>query len=192
MIYRISADYFPAEVEGNSWEFESTEGMTVLLVSFGKATKGQRECVLIERNYAPEYWYENSAELARYEIEHYDFQGQRIEFNRWLRYLELPLLVGNSWSDTLDAVEVVSGERVERRVVSYGKAEAIETVKVQAGTFRECYKVSLVRERETFVNFALRECDTIRTCEWYAPDVGLVKFVENGEEYSLVRLALLQ
>ncbi len=191
VIYRMSANYFPLETKGNSWEFESESGATLLLLSSGETIEGGRECFLIERNYFPEHWYKDSKELAKYEVEYYDFGGERITLaSQWIRYLELPLIEGNSWNDTLEAVKNVFGERVQRTVVSYGKVEGIELVEVQAGRFSQCYKIGVKRFRETYVNSTLLESDTTLKYEWYAPDVGLVRFDENGDVYSLVRTTI--
>ena len=186
----MSADYFPIEVEGNSWEFEGDDEVRLLVLSSGQAVRGDRECYLVERNYSPQYWYETFGELARYETEYYDFGGERIEFNQWLRYVELPLIRGNCWSDTMDVVKTVLGQRVRRRVISRGRVEGIEVVDVQAGRFHECYKIRIERVRETVVESAPLQTDTTSVCEWYAPNVGLVKFSENGKVYRLVRLVV--
>jgi hypothetical protein len=186
----MSADYFPIETAGNSWEFERDDGVRLLVLASGEAVRGDRECYLVERNYSPEYWYEDSRELARYEMEYYDIGGQRVEFDQWLRYLELPLVAGNCWSDTMDVVKTVLGEKVRRRVVYRGKVEGIEAVQVKAGRFRECYRIGMERMRETFVESVLLDADTTYICEWYAPDAGLVKFSEDGQVYSLIRLVV--
>lgn len=189
----MSSDYFPLEIRGNSWEFENGEGTRVSLVSFGSAIKGDRECYLIERNYSPEYWYEDSKELSRYQVEYYDFGGERIVLaSQWMRHLELPLLRANSWEDTLHVAEFVSGEKVERRIVSCGKIEAIESVEVPTGQFNQCYRIRLERLRETLVNSFLIESDTILIYEWYAPNIGLVKFSQNGDVYKLIRVTIHQ
>jgi hypothetical protein len=187
----MSSDYFPFETEGNSWEFESEEGSELLLLSSGEAIKGDRECFIVERNFSPEYWYRDSGELARYEVEDYDFGGETIIFvNRWTRCLELPLIEKNWWSDTLEVVKNVLGETVERKVVSSGRVEGVETVDVEAGRFHQCYKVRLDRLRETRVNSELLQSDTTLSIEWYAPDIGLVKFQRNGAMYNLVRVTI--
>jgi len=187
----MSSDYFPFETEGNSWEFESEDGASLLLLSSGEAIRGERECFIIERNFSPEYWYRSSCELARYEVEDYDFGGETVVLvNRWVRHLELPLVEKNSWSDTLEVVKSVLGETVERRVVSYGKVEGIESVDVEAGRFHQCYRVRLERLRETRVESVLLESDTTLSYEWYAPDIGLAKFHENGVTYNLVRVTI--
>ncbi len=191
LIHRMSADYFPMETAGNRWEFESEDGVKLLLLSSGEAMKGDRDCFLVERNYSPEYWYEDSRELAKYEIEYHGFGGERIVLTgRWVRYLELPLVLGNSWSDSVDVQKTVSGEDVQRKVMSRGEVEAIEFVDVQAGRFDHCYKVKMTKSRETLVDSILLESDTTLTYEWYAPDVGLVKFSENGTVYNLIRVTI--
>lgn len=189
----MSADYFPLETQGNSWEFENEDGARLLLFSFGNTIKGERECCLIERNYSPEYWYEDSKELAKYEMEYYDFGGERIVFtSQWMRWLELPLIEGNSWRDTLDVGEIVLGEKVQRKIVSDANVEGIELVEVQAGRFHQCYKIRIKRLRDTWVNSTLLESDTTLLYEWYAPDIGLVKFNKNGDVYNLIEVTIHQ
>lgn len=189
----MSANYIPIEVEGNRWEFESGDGARLLLLSSGETIKGERDCFLIERNYSPEYWYKDSHQLARYEMEYYDFGGERVVLSsQWMRYLELPLIRGNSWGDTFDVEKSVFGEKVRRRILSQGKIEAIESAEVEAGRFQQCYRVRVERIRETYVNSTLLESDTTLTYEWYAPDIGLVKFDQNGNVYSLIRVTIHQ
>jgi hypothetical protein len=191
MIYRMSADYFPFESEGNSWELETDLGESLLYLSGGSSVQGNRECYLVERNYSPEYWYEDSGELARYEMEYYEFGGERILLTEeWMRYVELPLFTGNLWADTLEVERLVFGERVTRRLISGGQVKGVETVEVPAGRFPQCYEVEMTRSTETYVNDVLTESDTSRAVEWYGPDVGMVKNVIDGKVYRLVRLKI--
>ncbi|OYD16429.1 hypothetical protein CH330_02905 [candidate division WOR-3 bacterium JGI_Cruoil_03_51_56] len=90
-----------------------------------------------------------------------------------LHYLSLPLSQGDHWYDT-------ESERELFEVV------AKETVKLRAGTFPDCYKISVV---STTSNQA--------TLEWFAPDVGPVKWksravwFKDGVRHELVRSAVL-
>lgn len=189
LIYRMSADYFPFELDGSSWEFETESGENLLLFSGGDAVQGNRECYLIERNYSPEYWYEDGKELARYEEQYYELGGERILLTgEWMRYIELPLFAANSWADTLEAERDVFGERVIRRLVSCGTVKDVAIVDVPAGRFPQCYEIDMTRSTETYVNGILIESDTSRTVEWYGPDVGMVKYRVDGDLYRLVRL----
>jgi len=90
-----------------------------------------------------------------------------------VRYLSLPLSKGRNWYDTEEQREWF--EVVTR-----------ETVKVEAGTFPDCYKVAIV---STGVDWAMHQ--------WYAPDVGQVKWesraawTKDGVKHELVRKAEL-
>jgi hypothetical protein len=65
--------------------------------------------------------------------------------------LKFPFKVGTSW-------QVNSKEKDNKTIVSTN-----DTVDVKAGTFRECIKVKI---REDY--------------EWYAPNIGLVKLINNS------------
>jgi hypothetical protein len=189
LIYRMSADYFPLEAEGSSWEFESEIGERTLLLSGGGTVQGNRDCYLIERNYSEEYWYEDGKEVARYASEDYHLGGERISLTReWMRYVELPLFEANSWADTLEVEKEVFGVLVLRRIISRGAVKNIETVEVPAGRFPHCYKIELVRSTETYVDSVLAQSDTTRTVEWYGPDVGMVMYSADSDLYRLVKL----
>ena len=117
------------------------------------------------------------------------YNSNNIEFEKKKRYvLKYPITKGNTWTEESKTFLILrrypyfdykatANFQLKNKVISLN-----ETIKVPAGSFEKCIKI--VGEGNTTF-FGDSEIGTIKikikTQEWYAPNIGLVKAVRIEE-----------
>jgi len=157
------ADYFP-NADGNWWEYQYSDSLTVRLEFSGIETIGITEVQKLIRNDEGEidmdYLSKNETEIILYTSSH-----------SWTAFtlVRLPLLEGNSW----EAFRfVIMGDTTT--IIAYLKEK--HSVSVPAGEFADCYPIYY--ENQTYGEPVII---------YFAPDVGPVRF-----EYSTGRVEVLK
>ncbi len=191
LVYRTGANYLPIENAGSKWIFETEDGRILTMETGGKTTKDDRDCYIIENNYRTEYWYKTTGELSKYVTHTIQYGGEDFLLTeRWMKHLELPLILGNCWEDSFEIEKTILGEKIRRTLKSRGEIEEIEDLVVPAGRFMECYKVKteiiIADSSEFFPSFS----DTSIVYEWYGPNIGIVKKIEDGETQNLIEFEI--
>jgi hypothetical protein len=184
-LYRARSDYFPL-VPGSRWTYRDVAGDTSIDSVVGDSWVAGRACVVVFRDYAPEYWTKQPATVRRFTRLSTTVGGQEyvLEERYGLAYA-LPLVEGATWTESFrDTVVLLGTDTVFLKDSVSGRVAAIEDINTPAGTFIQCYRVETYREVE-----AAEASYTADYTEWLAPDVGLVKCRTGTGERELTDYA---
>ena len=178
--YRARSDYFPL-VPGSRWTYD-VAGNTAIDSVVGDSAVDGRACVVVLRDYAPEYWTKQVTEVRQFTSLVASRGGQEYVLEERYRLVyALPLVEGATWSESFrDTIVLMGTDTVFLKDSLRSRVAAIDSVATQAGTFIECYRVETHREVE-----AAELSFTADYSEWLAPGVGLVKRVTGTEERLL-------
>jgi hypothetical protein len=182
--YRAKSDYFPL-IPGSRWTYiDSVVGGSYTAIDsvVGDSAVDGRACVVVLRDYAPEYWTKQVAEVRQFTSLVASRGGQEYVLEERYRLIyALPLVEGATWSESFrDTIVLMGTDTVFLKDSLRSRVAAIDSVATQAGTFIECYRVETHRDVE-----AAELSFTADYSEWLAPGVGLVKRVTGTEERVL-------
>jgi len=174
--YRARSDYFPL-IPGSRWTYD-VAGNTAIDSVVGDSSVDGRACVVVLRDYAPEYWTRQSYQVRRFTHLTANRNGQEYVLEkRFGLVYALPLVDGASWDESFrDTVVLMGTDTVFVEDSVSGRVAAIEDIETQAGTFIQCYRVETHREVE-----AAELSFTADYAEWLAPGVGVVKRVTGPD-----------
>ena len=178
--YRAKSDYFPL-VPGSRWTYK-VAGYTAIDSVGSDSSVADRACVVVLRDYAPEYWTKQLTAVRLFTRLTANRGGQEyvIEERYGLVYA-LPLVEGATWDESFrDTIVLMGTDTVFLKDSVSGRVAAIEDIETPAGTFIQCYRVDTHREVE-----AAEASFTADYSEWLAPGVGLVKRMTGTEEQVL-------
>jgi hypothetical protein len=178
--YRARSDYFPL-IRGSRWTYD-VEGNTEIDSVAGDSVIDSRDCVVVLRDYAPEYWTKDVTGVTQFTslVVNRGGQDDVLEEEYRLMYA-LPFVLGANWHSVYHDTVVVQGtDSVTVRDSIDGRVTAIEDITTPAGTFVQCYRVETHREIE-----AAELSYTTDYSEWLAPGVGLVKRVTGTDSLIL-------
>jgi hypothetical protein len=178
--YRAKSDYFPL-IPGSRWTYD-VEGNTAIDSVVGDSAVDGRTCVVVLRDYAPEYWTKEVTTVEKFTSLVVNRGGQDYVLEQEYRRLyALPFVLGSTWNSTYTDTVVVQGtDTVPVRDSIAGRVAAIEDITTPAGTYIQCYRVETHREVE-----AAELSSTTDYSEWLAPGVGLVKRVTGTDTLVL-------
>ncbi|HTW92678.1 MAG TPA: hypothetical protein VMH22_13370 [bacterium] len=179
-LLRAKSDYFPL-ISGSRWTYDVAGNAAVDSVA-GDSAIDDRACIVVLRDYSPEYWTKAATEARKLTRLTVIREGQEytIEERYGLVY-ELPFVLGATWSESFcDTVVLMGTDTVKLNDSLAGRVAAIDSVATPAGTFIQCYRVDTYRDIKT-----VEPSDTTDSLlvysEWLAPGVGLVKRVTGTE-----------
>jgi hypothetical protein len=149
---RVRADYFP-NADGNWWEYQYSDTLTLRLELSGVATIGGEEVQNLIWNYDDDI---NTDYILKKETEiiHYSTSQSWTAFT----LVKFPLEEGNSWQ----AYRVII---MSDTITTTAYVEEKQTISVPAGEFDDCYPIY-------YENQSLSQPIRI----FFVPDVGPVKF----------------
>ncbi len=178
--YRAKSDYFPL-VPGSRWTYD-VAGNTAIDSVVGDSAVAGRACVVLLRDYAPEYWTKQVSEVRQFTSLVASRGGQEYVLEERYRLVySLPLVEGATWSESFrDTIVLLGTDTVFLKDSLWSRVAAIDSVATQAGTFIECYRVETHREVE-----AAELSFTDDYSEWLALGVGLVRRVTGTEDKTL-------
>ena len=174
-------DYYPLEI-GNQWIFKDTEGNTInfeiidtIDISGVTAYVKQMETTKIENAATYSYMAKNSDLISQHAMGGSNIGGDTLIFEPQLPIYKLPLVPGSSWEVEF-TVWVQDGYYVGSGTALYEVASE-EDLTVEAGSFQNVFKV-----KEDFTwELIGQEVTHIISYHWVAPNVGVVKFVQEEE-----------
>ena len=174
--FRAKSDYFPL-VPGSRWTYD-VGGNTSIDSVVGDSSVADRACVVLLRDYSPEYWSRQLTALRQYTRLVANRGGEDYVLEERYRLVyALPFVEGTTWDESFrDTVVLVGTDTVLVKDSVSGRVAAIEDVETPAGTFIQCYKVETHRDFEGAEQSFTTDCT-----EWFAPGVGLVKRVAGTE-----------
>jgi hypothetical protein len=178
--YRAKSDYFPL-LPGSRWTYDIA-GNTAIDSVVGDSSVDGRPCVVVLRDYAPEYWTKQITEVRQFTSLVAKRSGQDYVLEKRYRLVyALPLIEGTTWSESYrDTVLLQGTDTVFVKDSLSSRVAAIEDITTPAGTFLQCYRIETSRAVE-----AAELSFTDNYTEWLAPGVGLVKRVTGPEERVL-------
>lgn len=180
MFYRAKSDYFPL-LPGSRWKYD-VGGRTAIDSVVGDSAVAGRACVVVLRDYSPEYWTKQAKEVQRFTSIVIDRGGQEYVLEQEYRPIyTLPFVLGSTWTTTYRDTVVLQGtDTIPVKDSIQGRVTAIEDIATPAGTFIQCYRVETHRDVE-----AAELSYTADYSEWLAPGVGLVKRVTGTDSLLL-------
>ncbi len=186
LAYRMMADYLPLRTAGDWWTYTDGEGRRMHLEVAGDSVVLNRACKVLERDYEREFWFRGGGEVARYVQETLEINAQDVVVEeRWRPWLKLPLVLGNSWKDTFRKETVAFGDTILREVEISGRVVSRESLSVPAGEFDQCYRVEILLTELTESKIFGEAFQRRVFNEWYAGDVGLLRFEDGGNAWEL-------
>ena len=178
--YRARSDYFPL-IPGSRWTYNDA-GNTAIDSVVGDSSVADRACVIVLRDYAPEYWTKQLTAVRKFIELSVNRGGQEYVLEeRYGLVYALPLVEGATWSESFrDTVVLMGTDTVLLKDSVSGRVAAIEDVRTPAGTFGQCYRVEMYREvAAAEASFAASYAD------WLAPGIGLVRRVTGTDTTDL-------
>jgi hypothetical protein len=183
--YRAKSDYFPL-IPGSRWTYD-VGGNTAIDSVVGDSTLAGRTCIVVLRDYAPEYWIKDITEVRQFVSLVADPGGRdSVLEDRYRRVYTLPLVEGATWTESYwdTIVRPGTSDSIFFNDSLSGRVAAIEDITTPAGTFIQCYRVDTYRDVKTVSASDTTSSVTIYS-EWLAPGVGLVKRVTGTETLVL-------
>ncbi|MCK4234785.1 hypothetical protein KAX75_10170 [candidate division WOR-3 bacterium] len=187
---RIKYDYITIDQIGNFWIYKNQEGNEKYVEVKENTTnleKDFREVIILEENYIETYWYKGEGFLSRYRDIEINFNGNLYQVeHRWQNYIEIPLVKGNSWIDEWTDTLLFFNEPLYRTDNLQGYIECFETIEIEAGKFKNCYRIKF-HVFEKIISTVIGDSISEKTYwEWYAPDIGLIKSTYDNETWELI------
>ncbi len=181
IIERASSDYFPIE-EGNWWHYVRDSDTLIAEVE-PLDTILQIECFPITFGGYLKYWSEDYGSISEYINIIYNFSGDDYTIiEDFIVRIELPLIDGNTWEDSLVDSLNISGEWIHAKYNISGRVSGFSYSENFDG---DVYTIEL-NTIESLISPDTTIIDSNYVVEDYAPDIGLVRF-ENGDgEYTLI------
>ncbi len=189
IICRSGADYYPVKV-GAGWLYKS-QSRDIYIQVEAETTWFDYDAVVFVINGIAEYRSKQPEGIYRFFDIKVPYGGFEYEIEaRYRKWIELPLITGNTWEDLfydsidIGGVKVRIDHRINGRVI--GLAEPMDgdkrsgRIEVPAGIFDDVYKVEVLnvcRINSSFYTYF----DSTRYFEYYAPDVGLITFYSTGD-----------
>ena len=184
IIERSASDYFPLS-EGDWWQYSRDDlydPMTILVEVEALDTIVQVECYPV--NFADEtrYYAKDTKGISEYVQITRTFSGNVYTIAQgFVRRLELPLVKGSAFSDSVYGSLDVSGELIYAVYRVDGFVSDFE----DDDLYGSVYRVSL--SAVTSIAFQDSTVQTTRQVEeYYAPGIGLVHFDQDDGSYRLI------
>jgi len=189
-------DYYPLEI-GNTWTYLNSEDDTInfeivdtIDIESLDTTAFVKQVTTSDLQDAANFSYINkdSDAVYQYAMGGSNAGGDTILFSPKLPLYKLPLIPGESWEIEFE-IKVPEGYYVGKGTAIY-EVMSEEDLTVKAGAFEHVFQV-----KEDFTWELLGEkLDHIITYHWLAPNVGIVKFVqeENIGDETIITEATLQ
>ncbi|MCS7258519.1 MAG: hypothetical protein NZ601_04020, partial [candidate division WOR-3 bacterium] len=137
---------------------------------------------ILEDDERHEFWSMNEGIIKKLIQKYIVIAGHEYLLKKeWVLQYHVPFLQGNVWGDYVRDTINLLGQLFFFEYIVIRKIVGIEDITTPAGSFIEAYKLDF------FEKFTLNdETEIYQGTEWFAPNVGLVKKIINGEEEVLI------
>lgn len=180
IIQRAASDYFQYR-EGNWWQLAGDQD-TMLVEVEAVDTLLQVECFPVSFGGYTKYLIKRPDAISQYIKITTNFGGaDHTVIEDFIKRIELPLVDGNTWQDSLVDSIFVSGAWVKAKFYVSGSIRGFETI----GGYGDVYTIE-IRNIEAIISPDTMTIDTIDVLEDYAPDIGLVCFEHTDGIFNLI------
>lgn len=185
ILYRAASEYFPLTV-GNQWVYKKGDEFRFVEVCRETIIDGY-SAFIIRNNFQDEFWKISEGRIEKLIQQYIIIAGNEYLLKRrWSLRYQIPLILGNQWSDyEQDSISLL-GQNYHFEYVANWQVVGCEDVITPAGSFIESYKLDFWEE--ITIN---GEREIYQGSEWLAPNVGLVKRVINGQEELLIDYTII-
>jgi len=184
IIERSASEYFPYR-EGNWWRYSNNslyDPKTILTEVEQLDTLLQIECYPVSFSGDVKYLAKTDDAIDQYiNITHFVAGNEYTILKGFIKRIELPLVQGNAYHDMLTDSLYLFGNWIKGKYEINGLVSRYENDK----SYGEIYKVILTTT-EMLVLSDTTIINTTNLEEYYAPDIGLVKFNDGEDEYHLL------
>ncbi len=180
-IQRASRDYFFYK-EGNWWRYASNDD-TMLVEVEPPDTILQTECFPVSFGGYTKYLAEETDAIIEYVNVLFNFAGDDYTMiDDFIMRIELPLVDGHTWEDSLVGSLDVSGQLIQAKYsVSGGVTEFTHDDDFDGDVYTiELTSIEMLISPDTTL------IDSNYVVEYYAPDIGLARFDTEEGEYTLI------
>jgi hypothetical protein len=180
IIQRASKDYFQYQ-EGNWWQMASDQD-TMLVEIETIDTLLQIQCYPVSYGGYTRNLVKNPDAIMEYAIAVYNFNGEdHIILENFIERIELPLVDGNAWQDSLVDSIFVAGAWIKAKFYLQGLITGFENI----SGYGDVYAVE-INTIEMIISPDTMYIDTIGVVESYAPDVGLFRLENEDGIFDLI------
>jgi hypothetical protein len=182
IVERATSDYFLYE-EGNWWRYYGG-GDTVLIEVEPLDTLLQTEVTPVSFGGNIKYFVEDDRALSEYVKIIYNFSGDDYTIiENFIMRVELPLVYDNVYQDSLIDSLNIFGQWVTAK---YHTSGTVSTETYTDSLYEgDVYVVASVTISQLISNDTI-VMDTIAVEEYYAPDIGIIRFHSEGDVYNLI------
>lgn len=180
IVQRAAEDYFPLRAD-YSWRY-ANENDTVLVEVEPTDTILQVECFPVSYNGVVQYLTKSDDAVSKYIRKIYNYAGNdHTIIEDFVVRIELPLISGNSYEYYLaDSIYVV-GQWIK---AEYRISAAVVDFTYDSD-YGDVYEINLLTI-ESVLTPDTSIVDTSEYTEYYAPGVGMIRFVDGTSEYHLI------
>ena len=180
IVQRAAEDYYP--LRADYWWRYASENDTVLVEVEPADTLLQIECFPVSYNGVVQYLTKSDYAVSKYVKKVYNYAGNdHTVIEDFVVRIELPFINGNSYEYYLADSIYVAGQliKTEYRITATVIDFAYES------DYGDTYEINLLTI-ESMITPDTSIVDTSEYIEYYAPGVGMIRFVDGTSEYHLI------
>jgi hypothetical protein len=180
IIQRASSDYFRYH-EGNWWQLASDQDTMIVEIETVD-TLLHLECFPVSYGGYTEFHVKAPDAILEYACAIYHFNGaDHTIVEDFMTRIELPLVAGNSWQDSLVDSLYVSGIWLKARIYYDGRVMGFDNMP----EYGDVYEIE-INKIKTIITPDSTYSDTIDMNESYAPGTGLIRLDHGNGVYELI------
>jgi len=180
IIQRATSDYFQYET-GNWWQLIG-EADTLFVEVETPDTMRQEEVIPVSYNGIGHFVFEAEEAIYEYVSVVYNFAGSDyLVIDDFIGRIELPLVNGNTWHDSLVRSIDVSGQQITARYDLIGTITDCQYNEAYDGDVYmiEIATALLMETPDTTI------IDSLNILEVYAPGIGIIRYRDDTDDYIL-------
>lgn len=184
IVERAAEDYFP--LRADYWWRYASNNDTVLVEVEPADTLLQVECFPVSHNGAVRYVTKSDNAISQYVRKTYNYSGiDYIVLENFIIRIELPLIKGNTYQYYLIDSIYIADQLIRAHYETIGNVVNF-TYESEYGDVYEVETITI--ESLTTPDTAI--VDTSTLTEFYAPGVGMVRFIDGTSEYRLIEYSI--
>jgi hypothetical protein len=184
IVQRGAEDYFPLQAE--YWWRYASENDTLFVEVEPADTLLQTECFPVSYNGAVRYLTKSDNGVAQYVRKIYNYAGNdHTVIEGFVTRIELPLIKDNSYQYQISDSIYVANQMIN---ASYEISGIIVDYAYESD-YGDVYEIDLTSV-ESLTTPDTSIIDTNEVTEFYAPGVGMIRFLDGTSEYRLIEYSI--